>query len=572
MAGMQEIEDQLNAGSASSGAASGMIAWPPPGDLPRLRAYDRNRLLHDGDHKTVYVTGGKYRYDTDREYVAVNICGEITDLIVDRLFGETVQLRATSPAALGDGEPNEGASGEGGFADGSTGETPVPRIEDGQGSGGDGAQAWIDHLAEVSQLDTMLVELGRGVSYRGDGAIKVRYDADREDVLLSSVSSALLFTETAPGDVTTITAITIAYTVPHPQQPKTTLLFQERHTRGRIVYSLHIVQKSRSGGGYRYRPDADRVPLETLPELADLAARLDEDGGQDTGVDELLIIPIAMGGSDESGVWGRSDYADIDDMQGELNNRVTQIAGIQDKHSDPWMYGPPMFLTEDQKLDPRYKYFSVDRQEQAPGYITWEAQLQHAETAIARLKADMLFTAGLSPESFGLGEGAAESGRALKLRQHRTASAVRMRQRVYDRALRQAASVASKLANSDAIDGQVWDGRPIPELEPGEIAIGWNDGLPNDETEAIERAGTALTMGVMSLARAVRTAQPDLSDAEVAAEIEAIRAQKESARPRLAFGAPAIAAIAPAATDTDSQQGAQAGAQVTQVTRRGPSI
>lgn len=568
--GMRAIDDGL-----TGALGPGTVEWPPLGDRARLRAYDRYRRLHDGDHERVYVAEGRYSYDRDREYVTVNICGEITDLIVDRLFGETIELRAATT----------GTAGATGTAEGAGGTTATTGNGDGNGDdNGDGmAQAgvtgetvtaetaWLQHEAEISQLDTMLVELGRGVSYRGDGALKVRYDSRREDVLISPVSSALLFAETAEGDVKHITRITIAYTRPDPANPKQLLLFQEIHSRGRIDYTLHRIKPNPSGG-YRYRPDADRIPLETLPDLAELAATLDANDGQDTGIDELLVVPIAMGGSDESGVWGRSDYADIDAMQGELNNRVTQIAGIQDKHADPWMYGPPMFLNEDQKLDPRYRYLAVDQREQAPGYISWDAQLQHAETAINRLKADMLFTAGLSPESFGLGEGAAESGRALKLRQHRTASAVRMRQRVYDRAIRQALSLASKLANSPVMrDRTVWDGRPIPILEPEQIAIGWNDGLPNDETEAIERGGTGLAMGVMSLERAVRTAQPELTDVEVAAEIDAIRSQTQD-KGRVSFSAPAIEPVAPEITNTDSQQGAQVGAQVTQVTRRGASI
>jgi len=513
----------------TSSLGPGSVAWPPPGDLARLRAYTRYRRLHEGDHKRVYVTEGKYNYDTDREYIAVNVCAEITDLVVDRLFGETVKVRAAVTAG-GDGAVVGGAALPRGPV------VPMATADD-NGNGGPGsnpapptandtAQAWIEHLSEISTCDTMFVEMGRGVSYRGDGGLKIRYDSKRQDVLISPVSSALMFVTTADGDVETITSITIAYTRPNPQKPKETLLFQEIHTRGRIDYTLHRVKASPSGGGYRYRPDTDRVPLDTLPELAALAATLDEDDGQDTGVDELLIVPIAMGGSDESGVWGRSDYADVEDLQGELNNRVTQAGGIQDKHSDPWMYGPPAFLTEEQKLDPRYRYFSVSNNEQVPGYITWDANLEHAETSINRLMTQMLFVAGLSPESFGLGEGSAESGRALKLRQHRTASSVRMRQRIYDRAIRTAVSVASKLANSPAAPDLAL--RP-PEMEPEDVTLEWNDGLPNDAMESVEIAGAALTMGIMSLEHAVRMAQPELSDDEVALEIDAITSEKPAA-------------------------------------------
>ena len=512
---IEQMRDRLGVWWEASASAtlggSYTVAWPPKADRPRLARYNRYRALYEGAHELVYVQSGEYDYQYDREYVTVNICGEITDLLVDRLFGEGLDVIIPGSESV---EDENGALSD---------ENP--------------AEAWLEELAFNSDFERMLCELATGVSFRGDGALKIRYDADSQQISISPVPPSIVFVETRPDDAKQIERIIIAY-VRH-DEANDPYLFQEIHTRGRISYRLHRIH-GHLGSEYGYTPDRDRVPLATIPDLEELAAGLDENEEIETGIDRLLVVPIALGGYDEGGVWGRSDYADVDSLQGELNNRCTHLAEILDKHSDPWMYGPPLFLNEDQQLDPKNRYFAVSHAEQAPGYITWDGQMAAASEEIARIKAEMLFTAGLSPESFGLGEGGgAESGRALKLRQHRTAAAVQGRERSYDRSLREAISIASHLANSSEI-GPLAMTRP-PRLEPHEIILGWHDGLPNDTTEEIEQVGMEVSFQILSRQTAIEQRHPEWDQERVEEELDRIAAERGSSVPAPgAFGSTPI--------------------------------
>lgn len=386
---------------------------------------------------------------------------------------------------------------------------------------------WIAHLREVSQLDQLLVKLATGTSYRGDGALKVRYDGKRHEILIGTVRPSLLFLEPEEDDSDKLASAMIAYVRWGPDRP---YLFQEIHMPGVIENRLYELHGDLSGE-YGFDPAKDRRELTTLEATAHLVDL------QATGVDEILIVPIALGGSDDSGIYGRSDYVDIHPLQGELNNRATQRAEILDKHADPWMFGPASLLDEDGALDPMNRYVNVDQGEVPPGYITWDGQLVAVREELRDAVQDIIFTAGLSPESFQLQEGGAESGRALKLRQHRTASAVRGRQKIYGPAICRAVSLASKLANSTEIDSQAGSLRhEVPVLEPEEIGIGWQDGLPEDQSEAVERESAAVMGGLSSKRSAMRRLYADWSDEQIEEELEAIAGERQGGARRIGLG------------------------------------
>ncbi|GAH34244.1 unnamed protein product, partial [marine sediment metagenome] len=209
-----------------------------------------------------------------------------------------------------------------------------------------------------------LIRLGTGTSYRGDGALKLRRD-EKRGVTITTVSPSYLFLTSDPDDTDTITRATIGYL---RWREKQAYLFHEIHTPGIIEWALYEVRKAGASGTYSYHLEDDRVPLDTLEELRgwpDL---------QRTGVKEILIVPIALGGDDEGAIYGRSDYADIIGLQGELNNRVTQEAEILDKHADPWMSGPPSMLDEKGSIDNQSRYISITPGDEPPSYLVWDGQ------------------------------------------------------------------------------------------------------------------------------------------------------------------------------------------------------
>lgn len=455
--------------------------WPPPSERPRINRYTRYRAIYEADHEAVYVRGlgegATYRYDESRPYLVDNLSGEITDLLTSRLVGE--ELHISGPA------------------------------ED------DDAAAWLQHLAEVSNFSALWPRLSRSVSYRGDGWLKPVYDEEIGDVLLTSVPAQYTFVETASDDETEIEQVMIAYLRWGDKRP---YLFQEIHRPGEIEYRLYKIYGDLRRD-YGYTPHRDRVALDTLPDLADLP---DE---QDTGVDELLMVHIGLGGTDDTGIWGTSDYREIDTLQGELNNRHTQRGEILDKHADPPVHGSPEMVNQDGEIDIAGKFFIVKPGEHPPGYVTWDGHLGPSENQIHDLRLAMMRNAGVSPESLMDSESGAESGRALKLRQGRTSSAVKARQRVFGPAIQHAISLASRLANSPTVDG-VWDGATIPVLEPSEINLGWGDGLPDDTREEIEEAGMELSFGLISRRTAIEQRHPDWNAERVDTEMERIAAER----------------------------------------------
>lgn len=485
--------------NAWSGRADGLQRWPPAEDEDRLRRYETCRNLYRGEHETVYVRRGGYSYDDERPYITVNLAGEITDLMVDRLFGNMPKI--TGPQATPTAENS----------------APAP----------DPVAEWIDGLISRSNLHSLLIRLGSGTSYRGDGALKVRQDKSGRPTI-STVSPSCLFLKTDPDDTEIITQATIGYV---KWRDKQAYLFQEIQTPGLIEWALYELRTGGASRSYTYNPEHDRVPLNTLEELA---------GWPDlrrTGVDEILIVPITLGGDDEGTIYGRSDYADIIGLQGELNNRVTQEGEILDKHADPWLSGPPSMLDEKGAIDNKNRYINVEAGDQEPAYLVWDGQLMAVNQQIVRLINHIILTAGLSPESFQVDTaGGAESGRALRMRQHRTADAVEMRQIVYGEALRRVISIASKLGGvrGDAPDGAA---QVRALLEPQDINIEWPDGLPADPLEEIERTTLEVQGKLLSRRTAIENLHSDWTQERIDQELAHIDGEKQSGERRIGLGA-----------------------------------
>src|SRR5690606_32880042 len=140
---------------------------------------------------------------------------------------------------------------------------------------------------------------------------------------------------------------------------------------------------------------------------------------EDTGVDELLVIP-AFGLKTSDSFYGQDDYGDLESIVSELEVRFSQVARILDKHSDPNLYGHASALETDEETGEVSfrgggKFFPVDQGGTVPGYMTWDGKLEANYEAIEKLMEQFFFTAETSPAAFGLlKSGLAESGSALK--------------------------------------------------------------------------------------------------------------------------------------------------------------
>ena len=492
-----------------SGEPTG-LPWPPENALPRLRIYTRNAKLYLGEHEQVFVDSGdfKFDYDDSREYVSVNYLGKLSDLLTNRLFGDAVSLEAP--------EDNPGT------------------------------QAFLEHLQQRNDMERLNIEAAALTSYGGDGLYKVRYDAEERRICIDLIDPAILMPETAPLNKRQI----IAHNLGTVLQSTGGLyhLWIERHEMrdgmSWVTNSLYRLGGEVEKGEGRYDPEKDRVPLDTLDATAGMA---DE---TPTGIDQLLVVHVPNRTILKNGIWGISDYNDLLPIQGEINNRFTQRAEVQDKFVDPIVYGPDI---RDENLEvtlKKNKYIIMPPEGTAPaGYLTWDAELASVVQAIQELRAAFAVTAGIDLTTVQPQEGGGpQSGRALRLSQTQTQDKVKGKQRVFRGALSRVYSIATKLATAPGV-ALAWKSTEgaITALEPEEIQVQFSDGLPALSIEEIEEEAMAIDAGIQAPIPAIMRVY-DLTREEAEARWEEIQEAQQANAPAagmMPFGNP-FELVAPA--------------------------
>ena len=108
-------------------------------------------------------------------------------------------------------------------------------------------------------------------------------------------------------------------------------LHKEIHTPGRIDHEV-----------YQYDPNSGKIIAAMDPELFGIPKM------ELTKVGRSLVFFIPNYRDGE--FWGPSDYQDLKSLIYALNNRITKIDNILDKHSDPILAVPPGVIDEDGKV------------------------------------------------------------------------------------------------------------------------------------------------------------------------------------------------------------------------------
>jgi len=477
------------------GAAPKGVPWPPTIELPRLQGYTRYTQLYAGEHEDVYVNKGKYKFDSGRPWMTVNLCARLSDLLTWRLFGEGVRLEA--PKA--DVEEDEEAD-----------------------TGPPATQQYIDHLYQRNELSRALLSSAVSGSYKGDSVLKVRYDADARAILIEAVKPNGAFVETDTLNENKILSIALAQVL--RKHTGEYFLWIERHElregAGWITNTLwKLSGDPTKGTPVNYEPDKP-LPLNTLDATAELPEEIA------TGVDDLLVVLVPNGTAPEGGVWGVSDYVGLDVMQGELDNRMTQRAEILDKHADPVMYGPHPPNTEGEvdmgRDSAKYLGWTPDSGPAPVGYVVWDASLAAVENEIRELTEKIAVCgnvdiAALVPPIAG----GPISGRALRLSQLQTQATVQSKQLTWTPGLQRVTSVATKLFNAEGVevDWEPAEKGNVDELEPEDVTIVWNDGLPQDQREIVEEQVMLVEAGLTTRPLAIQEITGlDEADAETVAE------------------------------------------------------
>lgn len=446
------------------------IVFPYKNAQARLNAYSKNDKLFDGKHFEAFsieINSLQYTQNYAKlKYVAVNFAGLISKVSADMLAGEPIVLSGSNKEMTD----------------------------------------WLKNLAFENNLHTQLYESALKNSARGDAIFKVRSGPKSPDdsvstVFIEDITPSIYFPMVNPGNWRAQPEYQeLAFLV---NIGKDEYIRIERHYPGKIVNELW---EYRDKSLYRKAPMA--LYDSTIP---------DE---QETGINRSLIIHVPNWRAGD--YFGVSDYHDIEALMYAVNNRMTKNENILDKHSDPILALPEGVLDEKGNIrKDKLQLFTIPDNEMGskpakPEYITWDASLDNSFKQIDRLIEFLYMTSETSPAVFGMDkQGAAESGRALKLRLMRTIAKINRKKLYYDQGLKEAIYVAQLLAKEHGYEVM---GKKLP-AEPEVPNITWSDGLPIDDQELIENTGKRLDAGTESKTDAImKLDNLDRDDAEAKAK------------------------------------------------------
>ena len=446
--------------------------WPPDNKETetRLDNYHRSRLLFKGKHQEVYERIQRWLEESQSKwttYIVCNFAGLISKVSADMLFGEGIRV-------VVDEDPTSDA------------------------------QKQVNELFLNNKLATLNYEMALSASWRGEVVYKMRYGAMaswKDDVARAIIEpgSPGRFFPVIDGDNIRDLKGGVFGNIKKGRNntqasEDRSYLKIERHEPGTIYNELWELDEDGKTLGHR-------VPLRLFPEYADLEEE------QDTGYPGLLFT-FTPNWRLEDEFWGISDYFDMETLFDELNNRISRVSAVLDKHEAPRLILPPGIM----KWDERYERWYVEKEDleaieiageddsvrgDLPKYLTWNAQLPAAFDQIDKLLEMSFLVSETSPDAFGMGErGAAESGRALKFRLLRLLAKINRKKLYFDEALREIIYAALKL---EAIHGSGVDPDSL------DIRIEWSDGIPDDPKEQAEiesiRTGKEPTTSVKSAVR-----------------------------------------------------------------------
>lgn len=427
--------------------------------MGRLSDYEYFNNLFMGQHFEAFnirINSKDYSKDyTKLRYVAVNFAALISKISADMLFSEPVEPKA----------PDEGD------------------------------QDFIDALWTANRMDEQLYENALSNSALGDGLFKIRagkrHPNDEEStVIIEDITPTIYFPNVNSFNIRSLpSSIELDWTFSVAEKK---YLRKEIHTPGQIEYHVYEMQNNNI---------MQEVNLDILndPSLTGVGMK------QDTGVDRYLIIHIPNWKTGNRH-FGISDYYDLDKLFYAINNRITKIDNILDKHSDPILMVPPGVLDENGKVK-KEQLHMIEMPDASGGvnqkaeYIVWNANLEAAFSQVDKLINFFMMTAEITPDILGMGEGLNDSGRALKFKLMRTIAKSLRKKLYYDRAIKEILYVAQLLAKE--WDLGVGDDNIKLKGDPQQIDLMWQDGLPIDDYEEVTNEIAKIDAGLQSKKEAI---------------------------------------------------------------------
>lgn len=466
--------------------------YPAPEHEKRIERYRENKKLFLGDHYDVFQKYSDRLSNKNQEtlYISANLAGIICKKSADFLFGEDTL-----------------------FSAGKEDDSPEQKM--------------LDRLVEENDLNITNYESALGNAYRGDSFYKVRWgqtyggtlppEIDKPRVFIESQKAEYVFPETAPGDDNKIIAYHIAYPVQNNIDDwEDWTLKVESHTPGRIDYvdfTMRPIKANRENEVTQWRIESEiegsrRTVL--------------------TGVPFPLVVHIPNYSTDDS--WeGIDDLSEHKPILDEINNRMTMVASILDKHSDPAIAVPPGSLVEDEQGNPVFKvgidkvFEVMGKDDLIPQYITWDGQLSHCFKEMEYLNNLVLTNAEIPLVALGAGDAgtSGSSGLSIKWRMNSLLAKINRKRQYFNKGLKQVLLIAQLLeqaVNRGKIDYSI----TIPKIK-------FRDGLPDDEMEQANIMSIR-TGGKPTISQKTALMVMDgLTEEQAEKELERIKEEEQSA-------------------------------------------
>lgn len=419
--------------------------FPHEDHKKRVDRYHTNKHVFLGDHYEVFER--RLSQMTGRQqntiYISSNIAGIICKKSADFLFGEA----PVYSAGKADDSPEQKA---------------------------------LERLVNDNDLNIINYESALSNAYRGDSFYKIRWgqeyggilpeDFDPFKVIIESQNANYVFPQESPVDAHKI----ICYHVAYPEcidleYGDDWILHIESH------YPGYIHQRDMRMNATRYDPitgEANEWKIYAYIEGTEQTIP--------TGVPHPLVVHVPNYGLDDT--WeGVDDLTEHHGIFDEINNRLSKIAEILDKHADPAMVVPVGSLEEDENGQPifhagRDKIFEImDKNDVPPQYITWNGQLQACFQELDLLVDQLLMNCEIPPVALGKDNSGTSgaSGIAVKMRMNSLLAKINRKRQYYDKALKRVLYIAQLLEQAQSTIG----------YEPTVPHITFKDGLPNDDSE-----------------------------------------------------------------------------------------
>lgn len=405
------------------------MIWPPKQHSERIQRYRDNKNLFKGFHYDVFQRQRKHlsQHHSNLLYISANLPALICKKSADFLFGEPVVLNAGA----------EDNSNE---------------------------QKALERFQNENDMNILNYESSLGCAYRGDSFFKIRWgqrwggnvDAklDPFRVFIEPQNAEYVFPESLPGDSKNI----FAYHIVIPEEVrgskgKEYILKSESHYPGKIVESRFRAQPTLF--------DKDKNPIQF-----NVTAEIEGSGKSiSTNVPYPLVVHTPNFALEDS--WeGIDDLTEHHGLFDEINMRLSLIAEILDKHSDPAMVVPPGSLDEDENGNPifhaqRDKIFESDGGEIEPKYITWNGQLEGAFKQLEKVLDLLLISAEIPAVVLGKDNSgtSGSSGSGIKQRMNSLLLKIKRKRQYFEKSLRQTLLIAQMLEHEKAknIDYKVVD-------------------------------------------------------------------------------------------------------------------